>query len=122
MRQDRAQTLTADVPAVPATKPYYRNLYVGERGRVWVHRHVPATKVETTTEADPSRPPALTWREPTIFDVFESDGSYLGEVRVPSGMSVQVFRGDTVWGTRRGQFGEQYLVRATISPVESGAA
>ena len=122
-RRNRAQFLTADVPPVPATKPFYRGLYPGERGRVWVHRYAKAEKANTpSAEPDPSRPPPLTWREPTVFDVYESDGTYLGEVRAPPRTTIQVFRGDTIWGIRRGELDEQYLIRAVIAASAPGAA
>jgi hypothetical protein len=104
-----------DVPAISTTKPFYRALLGGEQGRIWVHRHVTAEKVDVVTEPDPSLPPPRTWQEPTVYDVFEADGTYLGEVHIPSNMSPEVFRGDTVWGTQRGEFDEQYLVRAVIA-------
>jgi hypothetical protein len=116
-RRTQAQYLAADVPPIPATKPFYRGFYPGERGRIWVQRYVKAEKTDTVAEEpDPSQPPHLTWTERTVFDVFESDGTYLGEVHVPSFTSLRVFRGDTVWGIRRGDFNEQYLIRAIIKP------
>lgn len=116
-RRNRAQFLTADVPPVPPRKPFYRGFYLGERGRIWVHRYTRAQKTDAPpAEPDPSQRPALTWREPTVYDVFESDGTYLGKVRAPPRTSLQVFRGDTVWGIRRGEFDEQYLFRAVIKP------
>ncbi len=122
-RRARAQYLTADVPPIPATKPFYRGFYPGERGRIWVRRYVKAEKTDTVAEEpDPSQPPPITWTERAVFDVFESDGTYLGEVHVPSRTSLQVFRGDTVWGIRRGDFDEQYLIRAIIKPSAPGAA
>lgn len=120
-RRNRAQFRTADIPPVPATKPFYRGLYPGERGRVWVRRYTTAEKTKASAaEPDPSQRPALTWREPTVYDVFESDGTYLGEVHVPARMSLQVFRGDTVWGTRLGEFDEPYLIRAVITASAIG--
>ena len=122
-RRNRAQFLTADVPPVPATKPFYRGLYPGERGRVWVRRYVKAEKIDTPpVEPDPSRPPPITWREPTVFDVFDSDGIYLGEVRAPPRTSMQVFRGDTIWGIRLGELDEPYLIRAVVTASIPGAA
>lgn len=101
-------------PPIPASKPFYHALYGGERGRIWVHRHVKAHKVDIGTERDPSRPPPRTWQEPTVFDVFESDGVYLGEVQVPPNIRLKVFRGDTVWGIQQGEFDEPYIIRAVI--------
>lgn len=121
-RRNRAQFLTAKIPPVPATKPFFRGLYPGERGRVWVRRYVKAEKMDMPTEPDASQPPPITWLESTVFDVFESDGTYLGEVRAPPRTSVRVFRGDTIWGIRRGELDEQYLIRAVVTDGTAGAA
>lgn len=114
MRQNQGQFMTSEIPPLPDTKPAYRALFVGERGRIWVHRHVTARRVDTAVEPRPNRPPPLGWREPTIYDVFEADGVYLGEVQVPERTSIKVFRGDTLWGIRRGDLDEQYVVRLHI--------
>jgi hypothetical protein len=78
--------------------------------------------MDMPTEPDASQRPPITWLEPTVFDVFESDGTYLGEVRAPPRTSVQVFRGDTIWGIRRGELDEQYLIRAVVTDGTAGAA
>jgi hypothetical protein len=49
-----------------------------------------------------------------VYDVFEADGSFLGSVRLPPRVSVSVFRGDQVWGVRRGEFDESYVVRLRL--------
>ena len=122
-RRTQAQFLTSEIPPVPATKPFYRGFYPGKRGRIWVHRYTRAQKSDAPpAEPDPSQRPALTWREPRVFDVFESDGTYWGEVRVPRGTSLLVFRGDTIWGVRRGEFDEPYLIRAVIVASAPGPA
>jgi hypothetical protein len=114
-RKTQGQFLTAEIPPVPSTKPAYRALYVGERGRIWVRLFTPAEKVERPQgEQAPDRPPPITWREPIIFDVFEPDGTYLGEVRPPPRTTLSVFHGDTVWGIRRGEVDEQYIVRLRV--------
>ena len=62
------------------------------------------------------------WREPVAFDVFESDGSYLGRVRTPlefSSSPTPVFDGDFVWAVTRDELGVQRVVRFRI---ERGAA
>lgn len=121
-RRTQGQFLTAEIPPVPATKPFFSGLHPGERGRVWVRRYVKAEKTDMPPERDPSQPPSITWLEPTVFDVFESDGTYLGEVRAPPRTSVRVFRGDTIWGIRQGELDEQYLVRAVVTDGTAGAA
>ena len=65
----------------------------------------------------PDAPPPTTWREPTVYDVFEEDGSYLGEVRVPPRVSLMVLGRDTVWGTRLGEHDEPYIVRLRLVPL-----
>ena len=50
-----------------------------------------------------------------MFDVFEPDGAYLGEVRVPPRTNPLVFQRDRVWGLQSGEFGETYVVRFRLS-------
>lgn len=116
-RKTQGQYLTSEIPPVPSSKPAYRALYAGERGRIWAQLYTSAEKLDGARDAnpsDPNRPPPITWREPLVFDVFEPDGTYLGEVRVPQRTSLSVFRGDTVWGIRRGEVDEQYIVRLRL--------
>lgn len=107
----QGQNITADRVPVPEVKPIFRGIYVGEEGRIWVHRYAEAVK-DTTIEQpdDPDATPVLTWREPVVFDVFEADGRFLGSVRVPPRTNLRVYRGDRVWGVRRGEFDEAYVV------------
>lgn len=113
-RENQGQFMTSELPPVPNTKPPYRTLSIGEGGRVWVQRHVTAERADVVSESRPDRPPPLEWREPSVFDVFEPDGTYLGEVHVPPRTSVHVSRGDQLWGVRRGELDEQYIVRLRI--------
>jgi hypothetical protein len=114
-RKYHGQNLSGEIPPVPSTKPAYRALFAGDDGRIWVRLYTRAEKIEGPHEEPaPDAPPPLTWREPVIFDLFDSDGTYLGEVRVPPRTSLSVFRGDTVWGIRRGEVDEQYIVRLRL--------
>jgi hypothetical protein len=109
--------VAADRQPVPARKPPYRLLYVGERGRIWVWRYTAAEKMDPADvpPPDPNRPPPVSWREPIVFDVFEPDGTYLGAVRMPPRARAAIFRGDTIWGIRRGELDEQYVVRLVVA-------
>jgi hypothetical protein len=105
-----------DLGTVPERKLPYASLLTEEGGRIWVRRHVEARKdetVESPPEETNERPP-ISWVEPEVYDVFEPDGTYLGEVRFPWLTTPLVVRGDTAWGVRRGEFGEQYIVRLVI--------
>jgi hypothetical protein len=35
---------------------------------------------------------------PALYDLFEPDGTYLGQVQVPARVSTMVRRGDHIWG------------------------
>jgi len=99
-------------PPVPEYKPFFREFFFGDDGTIWVHRFVEAEKRPAPRGAtSPGGRPPLTWREPTVFDVFERDGTYLGEVRVPSRTTLMAFSWETVWALQQGQFDETSVVR-----------
>ena len=105
-------------PEVPATKPPFRELFVGDDGRIWVLLSRPGIKDPTVeADADGSRPAPSPWTEPVAFDVFEPDGRYLGEVSAPAGFLASpqpVFRGDTVWATAEDADGVRYVKRYEV--------
>lgn len=129
-RRNRSQFLTAEIPPVPEAKPAYRGFYFDEaEGRIWVHLYVPAEKVdpgEPTSAPGVEEPrPATSWREPSVFDVFDVDGTYLGEVRVPQRTFIAAIRGAEIWGIQRGELDEPYVVRyrlETAAPSEGAVA
>lgn len=121
--------MTADIPPVPETKPAYRGFYFDDGGRIWVHLHVPAGKREVGEPRSMSgvqEPmPGISWREPVVFDVFETDGTYLGEVRMPERTTVAAIRGEELWAIQRGELDEPYVVRYRVElgpPSESSGA
>ena len=75
---------------------YFCDLFAGDDGRIWVFRYVAADKRDDVAPL-PDRPehPLLTWREPSTFDVFEPDGTFLWSVVVPELLEPLVFRGTT---------------------------
>ena len=106
-----------EVPSIPNRKPLYRSMIAGEDGRLWVRLFAEAEKTEDPGSSAPrggDGPPPRTWREPGVYDVFESDGVYLGQVRLPPGASLSVRRGDHVWGVRRDDVGTPSVVRFRI--------
>lgn len=106
-------------PDVPAWKPPFREVYVGEDGRIWVVVSRPGIE-DPTVEAAPDdngRPTPAAWSEPVAFDVFAADGRYFGEVTTPSGFLAEpepVFRGDTVWATAEDADGVRYVKRYEV--------
>ena len=98
-----------DGPDVPDTKPPFTDVLVGNRGRIWVRL---SREGRREANIDPSKPD--TWTEPVVYDVFEPDGRYLGQVTTPDGFLAYpqpVFRGDTVWGGFEDADGVRYVKR-----------
>jgi hypothetical protein len=114
MRKNQGRFMTSEIPPVPTVKPAYAGFDIGEDGQIWVRVYVPAVKVPADDDATPARsdrPPPRTWREPATYDVFEPDGTYLGRIRLPDGVTLAAHRGDEVWGRASGASGELQLVR-----------
>jgi hypothetical protein len=114
MRKNRARQLSSDIPPTPPVKPAFSGFNIGDDGQIWVKLHVPAVKTpldEDEKPKDPNARPVETWSEPATFDVFQPDGTYLGRVRMPDRVNLLAHRGDELWGSTAGEFGELYLVR-----------
>lgn len=108
-------------PDIPDTKPPIRSLMVGQDGRLWVQVSQPGERFEPEVpERRPGEPerPVLDWREPTVYDVFEPDGRYLGEVRLPERTQLVFMRGDHIWAVSRDELDVQRLVRFRIAAGE----
>lgn len=114
LRTYQGRFMTSELPPVPSVKPPYRGFLIGAEGRVWVRRSVTAEKLREGTPGTPQRPPTPSWVEPSVYDVFEPDGSYLGEVHVPRGTTLRLVHGETAWGTREGEGGEILVVRLRL--------
>lgn len=117
-------------PPIPDVKPAFQSLLTGLDGRIWVQvpgpgEEIPLTAEEEGAARDPNQVPPRRFREPVIFDVFEPDGGYLGQVFAPEGFSLSprpVFRGDRVWAVFRDALDVNYLVRYRLAPVGRGRA
>lgn len=90
----------ADAPRPDTLAPFGR-LFVSREGDLWVQRE---------------RPSALRFGESyhgvpgARYDVFDDDGSYLGEVRAPENARLQAALGDTVWAYEIGALDETWVV------------
>jgi hypothetical protein len=107
-----------DGPAIPDVKPAFQRIYTGRTGRIWVLVHTPGVEGDDP-DYDPTDPDAVEqrWSEPVAFDVFEDDGTYLGRVRAPDGLSpwpTPVFDGDTVLAVVRDEFDVPRVVRFRV--------
>lgn len=115
IRQNAERGIGAEILPIPNRKPYFRKLYAGEMGRIWVFRYVMAEKRDDISPL-PGRPdrPLLTWREPFTYDAFEPDGTFLGSVVLAEDFEPHVFRGMRIWGTWTGNDGVVQIVRLRV--------
>jgi hypothetical protein len=107
-------------PRPPEEKPYYHRMIMGRGGRLWVWPGFPRESVYR-----PGPPARTVWKDPQTgaFDVFETDGHFLGPVLLPDGIGFEVFTGrvepffagDTVWLLRRDSLDVQYIDRMLIN-------
>jgi hypothetical protein len=82
------------VPLVPEVTPNVGS--VNGPGGVGIGRGAPRPPA-------PSRRPSEAKPRPALYEVFEPDGTYLGQVQVPPRVSTVVRRGDYVWGVAYGE-------------------
>jgi len=109
-------------PPIPDTKPPFRDVIVGQDGRIWVQLSQPGYPYRSEAEAQEeeriSNRPQLRYREHAVFDVFEPDGTYLGAVRAPDEFRTSpepVLRGDYVWVVTRDDLDVPRVVRYRIA-------
>lgn len=97
---------------LPSTMPPFRGISAAAGGRIWVRRNVEPIPIEV--QERPGGPPPVGWRQPFVYDVFEATGTYLGEVRLPNAFEPHIFGAHHIWGVRRGELDEEYVVRMEI--------
>jgi hypothetical protein len=95
-------------PEIPRFKPFYSRLIAADDGRIWVQRvaesgprpgGISSTSVGGTVR---TRPPTAARDEGPprtgLYDVFDPNGTFVGQVQVPPRTSLMVRRGDHAWG------------------------
>ncbi len=97
---------------IPATMPPFSGLEVGTDGRIWVRRNTEPVRV--SVDESPDGRPTVEWTQPFVYDVFEADGTFLGEVQFPNRFDPHLFGTRYVWGVRRGNLDEEYVVRLSM--------
>jgi hypothetical protein len=116
-------------PDIPDTKPFFGTPIIALDGRIWlVHgTHLSEMYVETpgnngvgggSVGRGGSPPPQnetpSSQQKPKRYDVFEPDGTFLGQVELPGGVSPRVSRGDLLWDDVVGDDDVLYLKRFRI--------
>ncbi|NKB88768.1 MAG: hypothetical protein GKS06_11155 [Acidobacteria bacterium] len=116
--QARFATMGREIGAdpIPATKPYFQAIDVGRDGKIWLRRYAEAVFRADVPDNAPDQPPVRRWLEPTVYDVWEPEGTFLGTLRFPDGVVVRETRGDQIWGTETDATGVQRVVSYRIVP------
>jgi hypothetical protein len=127
-------------PDIPRVKPPISSVRFGLDGRMWVQLSTPSERFDPEKEPAPRSSSIggggagvgsgaggggasqvagprtqTTWREPRLFDLFEPDGTYVGQVGVPFSVTVLARKGDYVWGVTRDADDVQTLHRFRIT-------
>jgi hypothetical protein len=105
--------------ALPTHKPAYSQILIADDGRLWVKaaapsRLDPSVKIPSVS----NRVDALfRWFEPTIYDVIDPSGVYVGRVRYSDKMVAYpiAIRGDHFYSVREDEDGVQSVKRFRVS-------
>ena len=105
-------------PDIPAEKPPYFDLRVGQDGRIWVALSVASESYVPDAPANPSTPPVppVGFRaKERRWDVYAPDGRFLARVAGPRTFTAHVMRGNVVWGVMRDADDLPTVVRMTFN-------
>jgi hypothetical protein len=112
---------TWDGPDVPAEKPAFFDLNVGEDGRIWASlssASEPAPEAVSSDQGNrgPEAPPIRFRDSENRWDVFAPDGRFLGRIQASRLFSPYVMRGDVVWGVMLDEDDVPTVVKMRITP------
>jgi hypothetical protein len=95
LRDVAARSDAQRVQEVARTKPPIVGMQFGVDGRFWVQVAAPSVRVarDASNDAAPLNP----WRQPSVYDIYEPDGEYVGRVEFPLDTEPVAMRGDQVW-------------------------
>ncbi len=102
-----------DPPSVADPKAVFSALTVDADTRIWVRLHMPSRRSRVAEAPVPGLPPRAgpTWLEDRVYDVFQPDGSYLGQVALRPRSWLAAASGDKLWVVQLGELDEAYLIR-----------
>lgn len=84
-------------PDPPTYLPVYERVLTSDAGLVWIERPISETNGAAYQ-----------------MDVYEADGRKIASLAVPIGVSIRSVGQNWVWGLRKGEYDEQYVVRYRI--------
>jgi hypothetical protein len=112
-------------PEIPRTKAHFNNILIGDDGRIWIPI-VPESgprpgsvsgmggRGGSVGTAPPRPPPDPGPSRPALYDVFEPDGTYLGQVETPPRFASVFRRGNHIWGVELDEDDVPYVKRYRI--------
>lgn len=118
--RDQGRFMTQLPGETERVKPAYRDLSADSSGRIWVRLYGPVQPDPAYEPAPEGDAPRWPFTEEKPYDVFEPDGTYLGQVHVANEVNVLHFGLDALWGLREGESGYQYVVRMRLQPSSRG--
>lgn len=100
---------------VPDNKLPMRGAITDLDGRIWLFRRTTSQKVEPRIGAITNdKKFMVTYAEPPALVAFQTNGTYLGEVRFPMGVFIPTFVGNTAWAMVPDSDGTHMLVKFRI--------
>lgn len=87
-------------------KPPFKELLTDSQGRIWVWRYTESQSVDGGIFSSRTK----VW-EPPVFDVFNPDGSFYGNVTLPLGAVFLEAKDDKVWAVFTDKDQVEYVVR-----------
>jgi hypothetical protein len=91
--------------------PAFQEVAIGPEGTTWVQHVQPASEL---SEEDFESFDLFQDQGASVWDVFDSDGRFLGAVTFPKRFTPRVFRDDKIYGVWRDELDVQYMVRLRI--------
>ncbi|MDR9419399.1 6-bladed beta-propeller [Gracilimonas sp.] len=88
--------------SIPDEKPPFKDLLTDSQGRIWVWRY---------TKSQPVDGDRIQVWEPPVFDVFNPDGSFYGNVTLPMDAVFLEAKDDKVWAVFTDEDRVEYVVR-----------
>lgn len=110
-------------PELPTTKAPLLGLFAARDGRIWVRIAAPSELIpdaELPVTRDTLRP-LVRFRTPVVYEVFESDGTFLGRITFPPRTTLMEADGDTVWAIQRDEDDLPAVARLRVEPGLGGS-
>lgn len=109
-------------PGIPSDKPPWVSVFAGLDGSIWVLRSTAAVEEENLAW-EPQHPEdgfPTQWISPRVADVFDSEGRYLGPVKMPEAMRLYpspVLSAESAWAVSMHELGYPQIVRYRLIPL-----